>query len=370
MFYLNFSLIKNFRLILTTKFLILITKNGIIKFHTNIYNLYFYKQILYLSLQTKNVNLINLNFSHNYLINFYNGLFNLIFPEKLNLILQGIGYKFVFQHDILKIRIGYSHFIDYKLPKDIYISLITPTILVLYSNNKLILTKIAAFLKSQKKVNIYKGAGIFYQIESINLKKKILIKIKMLNNLSVFLKNKYFFALCFYLKKNLTNNYTTLFLGYKNNYLILNIPVLIYILKLILKLTQQIAIKNGTFLFLATNNKILDYIIQQNCLKTNNSIYLQSTTLKHTNLLKTLSYFPDLVISTNTQINKNFLNKLNNYNIPTICMTSNVNLLQQSMYTLILNNQSLYSNLLFYTLIFNQIRQTKKKLGVQFLITK
>ena len=61
---------------------------------------------------------------------------------------------------------------DYKLPKDIYISLITPTILVLYSNNKLILTKIAAFLKSQKKVNIYKGAGIFYQIESINLKKK------------------------------------------------------------------------------------------------------------------------------------------------------------------------------------------------------
>ena len=49
---------------------------------------------------------------------------------------------------------------------------------------------------------------------------------------------------------------------------------------------------------------------------------------------------------------------------------SNVNLLQQSMYTLILNNQSLYSNLLFYTLIFNQIRQTKKKLGVQFLITK
>ena len=67
MFYLNFSLIKNFRLILTTKFLILITKNGIIKFHTNIYNLYFYKQILYLSLQTKNVNLINLNFSHNYL---------------------------------------------------------------------------------------------------------------------------------------------------------------------------------------------------------------------------------------------------------------------------------------------------------------
>lgn len=192
----------------------------------------------------------------------------------------------------------------------------------------------------------------------------------MLNNLSVFLKNKYFFVLCFYLKKNLTNNYTTLFLGYKNNYLILNIPVLIYILKLILKLTQQIAIKNGTFLFLATNNKILDYIIQQNCLKTNNSIYLQSTTLKHTNLLKTLSYFPDLVISTNTQINKNFLNKLNNYNIPTICMTSNVNLLQQSMYTLILNNQFLYSNLLFYTLIFNQIRQTKKKLGVQFLITK
>lgn len=189
----------------------------------------------------------------------------------------------------------------------------------------------------------------------------------MQNNLALFLKNKYFLALCLYLKKDTNNKtFTELFIGYKNNYLVLNIPLFIRTIKILLNLIKQIATYNGTFLFLATNNKILDYIIQQNCLQLNNSVYLASVTLTKTDAINKLIYFPDLIISTNSLTNQNFLHKIRNYNIPTICLTSNLNLINQTMYTLILNNQSLYSNLIFYTLIFKQIQQTKKILGVQY----
>lgn len=187
----------------------------------------------------------------------------------------------------------------------------------------------------------------------------------MQNNLSLLLKNKYFFALCLYLKTNLsTTIYTKLFIGYKKNYLILNISILIRILKLLIKLIQQIANQNGTFLFLATNNKILDYIIQKNCLRTND-LYLNLGNKKN---IKTLKYLPDLIISTNVySLTSSFINEITMYNIPLICVTHDIDFIQKSIYTLIINNQSLYSNLILYTLFFNQILQTKKKLGVQYL---
>ena len=40
------------------------------------------------------------------------------------------------------------------------------------TNDKLILTKVASFLKHQKSINFYKGTGIFYIDECITLKKK------------------------------------------------------------------------------------------------------------------------------------------------------------------------------------------------------
>lgn len=188
----------------------------------------------------------------------------------------------------------------------------------------------------------------------------------MQNNISLFLKNKYFLALCLYLKKT-SIIYNSVFIGYKNNYLILNIPFFIHTIKILLNVIQQIALQNGTFLFLATNNKVLNYIIQQNCIKYHN-IYLNTQKFKQTNLLNMLNYFPDLIISTDSTLNYVFLKKLAHYNIPTVNITSNFNVNFKTFYTLIFNNQSLYSNLILYTLIFNQINQTKKVLGVQYLI--
>ena len=191
MFFLSLGQFKNLRLILTHKYLIIITKNGIIKFQTNFYNLFINNENLYFDFNNytmnilpimfyyANKNYINLTtkikllkFYKNYLNNFYNAIYSAIYPYKITLLLKGIGYKFVIENNILKIRVGYSHFISYKLNPEIYFNIENPTTLTLYSNNKLILTKVASFLKHQKSINFYKGTGIFYIDECITLKKK------------------------------------------------------------------------------------------------------------------------------------------------------------------------------------------------------
>jgi len=191
MFCLSLTQFKNLRLILTHKYLIIITKNGIIKFQTNFYNLFIKNNSLYfdfnnyitnttpLILYYLNKNYINsttklslVKYYQNYLTNLYNAIYSAIYPYKITILLKGIGYKFVIENNILKIRVGYSHFISYKLDPEIYFIINNPTTLTLYSNNKLLLTKVASFLKHQKPINFYKGTGIFYIDECITLKKK------------------------------------------------------------------------------------------------------------------------------------------------------------------------------------------------------
>ena len=192
MFKLNLNIFKNSRILVTNKFIIFITKNGILKFNTNFFNLILYNNILYFNLyKTKNlknnlmplfINPIAFNSFYmstkekcyylNYLYNFYTSLYTLNFPYSLTLNLKGIGYKFVVENQVLKLRVGYSHFLTYNVQPEIFLKLVNPTTLTLYSNNKLILTQFASFLKLQKKTNLYKGTGIFYINECIILKKK------------------------------------------------------------------------------------------------------------------------------------------------------------------------------------------------------
>lgn len=186
---------------------------------------------------------------------------------------------------------------------------------------------------------------------------------QIFSNFKLF-QNKYFFVLCFYLKKNLINNnyiYNYLFLGYKYNYILLNINVFIKLLKKNLNLIKKISQKNGNILILYTQNKILNFILQKNCIK-NNINYLSNLKQKQANLLTYLSVFPDLVISFDYKTNAIFLNKIKNYNVPVICITNslNKNIINNFIYYLIINNNSIYSNLLIIYLFFNNITSTQK----------
>ncbi len=113
-----------------------------------------------------------LNYYKNYLITLYNNLYYLNYNYNFTIILKGVGYKFVDDNNFIKIRIGYSHFIEYKKDFDIYFVIKNPTTLTLYSNNKFLSKKILSNLKLYKKPNLYKGTGVFYEDEIIILKKK------------------------------------------------------------------------------------------------------------------------------------------------------------------------------------------------------
>ena len=363
MYSLKLNKYKNLRILLTNKYLIIVNQNGIIKFKTNFYNIFIdsINKIFYFDLNNyKNIDsnlkyffinklyLINnyssvflLNYSLNYLNLLFNNLYYNYYNYTLTINLKGIGYKFVIEDNMLKIRVGYSHYINYAMNPDIYFVIKNPTSLTFYSNSKLNIKKIAAFIKLYKKTNLYKGTGIFYDNEFINLK-----------------------------KKNNNNNYILnyLFIGYKYNYLFLNINIFIKMLKNILNLIKDIILNNGDILILYTKNKILNYILQKNC-KYTNTYYLNSFTQKQLNLVKILKYFPDLVISFDYRTNAIFLNKLSKYNVPMICITNSLvkNIIQNKMYYLILNNNSLYANLIIMSLIFNTIYNNKIQLGNQFL---
>lgn len=193
-YFISLDKFKNIRFILTSKYIIFLTKNGVIKFNTNIYNLFITNNKLYCNLQSyrtikSNLSLFYLNiyynyihhilskqallmYSYNYLQTLYTALYYATYTYNITLILKGIGYKFVIVNNILKIRVGYSHFIDYLIPSDIYLFLKNPTTLILYSNNKHNLMLFASLIKLQKKTNLYKGTGIFYFNEYLTLKKK------------------------------------------------------------------------------------------------------------------------------------------------------------------------------------------------------
>lgn len=93
--------------------------------------------------------------------------------HKLNLV--GVGYRAIlltsFTFTILQLKLGYSHLIFIKIPKDLTIICPKPTKIFLYGNFQQKINKLSFLIKSYKMPEPYKGKGIFYINEKIDLKK-------------------------------------------------------------------------------------------------------------------------------------------------------------------------------------------------------
>jgi len=93
--------------------------------------------------------------------------------HKLNLI--GVGYRAIlltsFTFTILQLKLGYSHLIFIRIPKDLTIICPKPTKIFLYGNLQQKINKLSFLIKSYKMPEPYKGKGIFYINEKIDLKK-------------------------------------------------------------------------------------------------------------------------------------------------------------------------------------------------------
>lgn len=98
--------------------------------------------------------------------------FSFIVFKKLKLI--GIGFK-VFnknykKFNIIEFKLGYSHSIFFKVPSEISCICHKTNVLFIKGFSNDTVSQIAALIKNYKLPEVYKGKGILYQNETVNLK--------------------------------------------------------------------------------------------------------------------------------------------------------------------------------------------------------
>jgi large subunit ribosomal protein L6 len=87
-----------------------------------------------------------------------------------NLFVEGVGYKFQLDSNILILIMGFSYFIKFIIPEEINVILNSPTKLALTSINKEKLGLFAARIRNIRPPEPYKGKGIRYENEIIKRK--------------------------------------------------------------------------------------------------------------------------------------------------------------------------------------------------------
>ena len=74
--------------------------------------------------------------------------------------LNGVGFRSNIKGDSLNLQIGFSHEVNFKIPKEIKITVEKQTIIKISGVDKDLVAKIAADIKNLKPVEPYKGKGI------------------------------------------------------------------------------------------------------------------------------------------------------------------------------------------------------------------
>lgn len=162
---LKFLIIKNLH---NKKFYFLIPSNLKVFFSNNriffsfkkvndffIYNLYKYK-----------------NF---FCFNFFTKVFNLQKLLAKSIFIKGVGLRINFledSKDLLKLKLGYSHFIYLKYSSELIISLFKKKILI-RSYNKILLGNFCMQLKNFRPINIFTGKGLHIKRSKFKLKQYI-----------------------------------------------------------------------------------------------------------------------------------------------------------------------------------------------------
>jgi large subunit ribosomal protein L6 len=74
--------------------------------------------------------------------------------------LNGVGFRANLKGEILNLQIGFSHDVNFKIPKEIKITVEKQTIIKITGVDKNLVSKIAADIKNLKPVEPYKAKGI------------------------------------------------------------------------------------------------------------------------------------------------------------------------------------------------------------------
>jgi large subunit ribosomal protein L6 len=74
--------------------------------------------------------------------------------------LNGVGFRANLKGEILNLQIGFSHDVNFKIPKDIKITVEKQTIIKINGVDKELVSKVAADIKNLKPIEPYKAKGI------------------------------------------------------------------------------------------------------------------------------------------------------------------------------------------------------------------
>mgnify|MGYP006120209049 FL=1 len=74
--------------------------------------------------------------------------------------ITGVGFRANLKGEVLNLQLGFSHDINFKIPKDVKIVVEKQTIITITGVDKELVSKVASDIKTLKPVEPYKGKGI------------------------------------------------------------------------------------------------------------------------------------------------------------------------------------------------------------------
>lgn len=86
---------------------------------------------------------------------------------KRELEIQGVGYRAALNGQVLKLSLGYSHEVNYEVPKGITVTVPKQTEIVVEGQDAQQVGQVAAEIRDWKRPEPYKGKGIRYKGEFI-----------------------------------------------------------------------------------------------------------------------------------------------------------------------------------------------------------
>ena len=81
--------------------------------------------------------------------------------------IQGVGYRAAMQGNVLKLSVGYSHEVNFEVPKGVTVVTPKPTEIVVEGIDQQLVGQVAANIREWKQPEPYKGKGIRYKDEYI-----------------------------------------------------------------------------------------------------------------------------------------------------------------------------------------------------------
>lgn len=86
---------------------------------------------------------------------------------KKELEINGIGYRVSIKENVLKLLLGLSHDVEYKIPEGVSVIVPKPTEIIVEGIDQQVVGQVAANIRAYRKPEPYKGKGIKYKDEYI-----------------------------------------------------------------------------------------------------------------------------------------------------------------------------------------------------------